>query len=52
MFRDYLFELINLAEGADADGAQLRFLAERAASLDDVPEIDITVTVSAAERVL
>ncbi|CAH0597011.1 unnamed protein product [Chrysodeixis includens] len=54
VFRDYLFELITLAEGPEPDGAEMRFLAERAASLEDVPEIDITVTTAAksARRVV
>lgn len=46
VFRDYLFELIILAEEATPDQSELKALAEKAADLHDVPEIDINVSVS------
>uniref|UniRef100_A0A2A4JYR0 Ion transport domain-containing protein n=1 Tax=Heliothis virescens TaxID=7102 RepID=A0A2A4JYR0_HELVI len=46
VFRDYLFELINLAEESP-DNAELKVLAEKAADLDHVPEIDINVSTAA-----
>ncbi|PZC74646.1 hypothetical protein B5X24_HaOG207365 [Helicoverpa armigera] len=47
VFRDYLFELIILAEEPTPDDAELKALAEKAADLDHVPEIDINVSTAA-----
>ncbi|KAJ8710750.1 hypothetical protein PYW08_009265 [Mythimna loreyi] len=54
VFRDYLFELIKLAEEPTPDPSELKALAEKAADLDDVPEIDINVSLAArsARRVV
>ncbi|XP_075985609.1 transient receptor potential cation channel subfamily V iav [Anticarsia gemmatalis] len=54
VFRDFLFELIVLAATPEPDAAQLRTLAEGAADLDNVPEIDISVAAAAksARRVV
>lgn len=46
VFRDFLYELITLANTPEPDAAELRALAEGAADLSNVPEIDINVSVS------
>ncbi|XP_022818390.1 uncharacterized protein LOC111350906 [Spodoptera litura] len=54
VFPDYLFELIKLAEDPGSDKSEIKALAEKAADLDAVPEIDINVSTAArsARRVV
>ncbi|KAF9411487.1 hypothetical protein HW555_009728 [Spodoptera exigua] len=54
VFPDYLFELIKLAEDPASDKSKIKALAEKAADLDAVPEIDINVSTAArsARRVV
>ncbi|XP_035451901.2 uncharacterized protein LOC118277284 [Spodoptera frugiperda] len=54
VFPDYLFELIKLAEDPGSDKSEIKALAEKAADLGDVPEIDINVSTAArsARRVV
>ncbi|XP_049880320.1 uncharacterized protein LOC126376816 [Pectinophora gossypiella] len=47
VFRDFLFELINLVETTDPNEADVRELAEQAADLTNVPEIDININLAA-----
>lgn len=49
-FRDYLFELIKLVEGPTPDRSEIKALAEKAADLDHVPEIDVVAAVSYIEK--
>ncbi|XP_037301542.1 uncharacterized protein LOC115448425, partial [Manduca sexta] len=54
IFRDYLLELITLAEKTNPDNFQLKDLAEKASQLDNVPLIDINLstTVKSARKVV
>ncbi|CAG9124850.1 unnamed protein product [Plutella xylostella] len=47
VFRDYLLELVILAESKDPKESQLKDLAEKAANLKNVPEIDININLAA-----
>ncbi|KAM3961447.1 LOW QUALITY PROTEIN: transient receptor potential cation channel subfamily V iav [Aphomia sociella] len=47
VFPDYFFELVTLSETTQPDSILLKNLAERAADLSRVPEIDINVTMAA-----
>lgn len=46
VYRDYLRELMSMEKNLDPNDEKLKMLAEKAANLVDVPEIDINVTVS------
>ncbi|XP_063388342.1 uncharacterized protein LOC134674213 [Cydia fagiglandana] len=46
-FRDFFFELVMLADSRSPDQRQLRNLAEQAADLKGVPEIDINMSTTA-----
>lgn len=45
MFKDYLRDIIK-AEQLGLDNIDIKALAEKAANLTDVPEIDINISVS------
>ncbi|XP_063833518.1 uncharacterized protein LOC135082656 [Ostrinia nubilalis] len=47
VFRDYLFELVTMAAITEPTDPALRSLAEKAADLGHVPEIDISITTAA-----
>ncbi|XP_045540319.1 uncharacterized protein LOC106718706 [Papilio machaon] len=47
VFRDYLLELVLLAEKTDPSDRQLKSLAEQAADLENVPVIDINTSTAA-----
>ncbi|KPJ00835.1 Transient receptor potential cation channel subfamily V member 6 [Papilio xuthus] len=47
VFRDYLLELILLAEKTDPSDRQLKSLAEQAANLEHIPVIDINTSTAA-----
>lgn len=46
VFRDYLLELILLAEKTDPSDRQLKSLAEHAADLEHIPVVDINTNVN------
>ncbi|XP_045762559.1 uncharacterized protein LOC123865527 [Maniola jurtina] len=47
VFRDYLWELVSIEVKAGPDNPEVRTLAEKAADLTEVPEIDINATAAA-----
>ncbi|XP_013142914.1 PREDICTED: uncharacterized protein LOC106106800, partial [Papilio polytes] len=47
VFRDYLLELILLAEKTDPSDRQLKSLAEHAADLEHIPVVDINTNIAA-----
>ncbi|XP_052742122.1 uncharacterized protein LOC112045497 [Bicyclus anynana] len=47
VFRDYLHELVSIEAKAGPDNPEVKTLAEKAADLEGVPEIDVNVTSAA-----